>query len=334
MMIKIFRITVVCLVMACLSIAVYAQDNPSAVGMAPILPDNQNKDVSYFDLLMEPGQEQTVYITLMNSSNDDMNILLQLTYATSSIYDTIQYTEMDESKKDITLKHPLTSIASFEKDVYTIGPNSSVKVPIHLKMPDEPLNGVILGGITAKKVSEANVGYENEISISNEYVYIVGMVLRENNEELIPDLIFSPHSTVSFTDKNIAITANLHNPQPIIMKYMNMTMDFHKKGSDKILHTVTKESVMAPNSNMDYVYNWEDPQVRTGDYTMDVSIAFEDQVWKHSYDFTIDSDHAVFFHTPFIEPTPMNIVLLIICVNLLLIVIIMIILFIRRRKRM
>lgn len=334
MMLKILQITAVCLVMACLSTTVYAQDNPAAIGVTPILPDNQNKEVSYFDLLMEPGQEQTVYITLMNSSNDDMNISLQLSYATSSIYDTIQYTEIDESKKDITLKHPLTSIASLEKDVYTVGPNSSIKVPIYLKMPDEPLNGVILGGIIAKKVSETDLGYENEISISNEYVYIVGMVLRENNEKLIPDLIFSPNSTVSFTDKNIAITANLHNPQPIIMKYMNITMDFHKKGADKILHTVAKDSVMAPNSNMDYVYNWYDPQVRAGNYTMDVTITFEDQVWKHSYDFTVDPDHAVFFHTPFVESTPINIALLIICAALLLIVIILIILFIRRRNRM
>lgn len=93
------------------------------ISVNAVLPENQfNKQVSYFYLKMEPGDEQEIELKLGNSSNEDQKVEVTLTPAITNDNGIIVYPD-DVKKVDSSLVHPFTSIATTDKDV-TVPANS------------------------------------------------------------------------------------------------------------------------------------------------------------------------------------------------------------------
>ena len=72
---------------------VQATEN-EAIGysVAPVIPDNQLGDTSsYFDIRVEPNQEQTIQVELRNDSTEDKTVQAQLANATTNINGLVVY---------------------------------------------------------------------------------------------------------------------------------------------------------------------------------------------------------------------------------------------------
>ena len=61
--------------------------------VSPVLPSNQARgDVSYFDLLMNPGQTQTVQVNMSNAGSKTAKIEVSVVSAKTNVNGIVQYT--------------------------------------------------------------------------------------------------------------------------------------------------------------------------------------------------------------------------------------------------
>ncbi|MFD1902641.1 DUF916 domain-containing protein [Enterococcus termitis] len=137
------------------SLVSLAEENKGAAGgfsYEVIQPENQqNKDVGYYDLRVTPGQEQIVQMKLMNSSEKEIKISVNLNGAKTNGNGVIEYSP-NELKRDESLINDFVDIATAPKEV-TLAPKSEQLLDIVLKIPKTPFKGVISGGIELQEVT-------------------------------------------------------------------------------------------------------------------------------------------------------------------------------------
>ncbi|MBZ1509601.1 DUF916 domain-containing protein, partial [Leuconostoc mesenteroides] len=74
---------------------VSAEENNSQVGfsVSPNYNEAQNKESSFFDLLVQPNSKQTISITVTNTSKEDSNYTVKVIQASTNKNGVIDYTD-------------------------------------------------------------------------------------------------------------------------------------------------------------------------------------------------------------------------------------------------
>jgi hypothetical protein len=288
-----------------------------------VLPDNQvDKKVSYFDLLMTPGQAQTVQVKLSNSTDKDVTVEIGGSSATTNVNGAVEYSPTD-IKTDKSLKYNITDFITLPKEV-VLKPKTTQALDVQVTMPEEQFTGVIAGGLTFKQKSSETNSSQNDakgVSIKNEYSFVIALLMRQEPTIVAPNLQLNDIYANQLNYRNV-ISANLQNPT---MGYLNrMNVDAKITGiTDKNTSFVIQKDMMqmAPNTNFDFpipvskqgileenqyseplkpgkyhlsmiVHGQEDPN---GVYTAkdstgkDIKYAYE---WKFEKDFEITGEEA------------------------------------------
>ncbi|GEK33433.1 DUF916 and DUF3324 domain-containing protein [Kurthia sibirica] len=262
-----------------------------------VLPDNQiDKKQSYFDLKMKPGQEQTVYVMLDNATDKKVTVMVSANEAKTNINGTTQY-DKNKIERDSTLNYSLEDIVTVKNKV-VIPPKKKVKLPVHLKMPDKEVKGIILGGLSFQQKeseldqAEKDSAKENGMSIKNRFSYNLAMSLKMTDDQVEPELVLNKVEAQSINARTV-ITANIQNTQPMLMNQLEVNAFITKKGeSEKLFKKNMKEMQMAPNSNFNYQIPLNGEQLEAGTYTADVTAKSMGETWHWKKDFTISSDEA------------------------------------------
>ncbi|MDR2832550.1 MAG: DUF916 and DUF3324 domain-containing protein [Streptococcaceae bacterium] len=216
-----------------------------------ILPKNQaNPDSSYFDLLMTPGQKQTVQVQLGNSSNQEVIVEIASASATTNINGVVEYSPND-IKADARLKFDAAKLITPPKEI-KLPPMKTIVVDIPVQMPNESFKGVIAGGLTFKKKADSTqVSQEKGVSVNNLYQFVVGILMRQEKGDISPDLVMNSVGPGQVNYRNV-INANLQNKA---MGYLNdMKVEAVIQGVDNkaLKYTFANENMkMAPNTNFD-----------------------------------------------------------------------------------
>lgn len=215
---KLYSLIVILLIGSLISPIIGRAEGSMAYSAKANIPENQiNKTLTYFDLKMEPGQEQEITLTVSNSSDKQTTIILSPNIATTNQNGVIDYSQT-KGKLDSTLKTPLSSVISKEQEV-TLAPNETKQVPFTLKMPDKSFNGLLLGGfyVTKKEEAEDSKEAEKNVQIKNNYSYVIGIQLRESLEEVKPQLKMNQIKP-ALLNYRTAVTVNLQNTEATIIK--------------------------------------------------------------------------------------------------------------------
>ncbi|MCU5605714.1 DUF916 and DUF3324 domain-containing protein [Bacillus cereus] len=255
-----------------------------------VIPENQvDKNQTYFDLKMEPGQKQTLQVQMKNDTDKEVE-----TYANTAITNNNGITDYSvvNPEFDTTLKTPFSKIAKVQKET-KIPAKSTVVVNVNIEMPTESYDGVILGGLYFKEKEEEEDKKKSEgVQIKNKYAYAIGVVLRETDAEVKPDMKLNEVKPGQVNARNV-VTANLQNIKPAMLK--NLSVDakvYTEKGKD-ILHETKKENLrMAPNSNFDYAISWDNKALEPGTYRLEMKATDGDQKWEWTKKFTIEGKEA------------------------------------------
>ncbi|EMG29119.1 DUF916 domain-containing protein [Listeria fleischmannii] len=151
-----------------------------------IIPDNQiDKKQGYFDLKMKPLMKQRIQIKVFNSSNHEITVKQNVTYASTNRSGMIDYSNKPLSQADKSLKVPLPTIAKVSDDTVTIPASSASDVWVDIEMPNDSFDGIILGAVEFTQVTDdAKEKKESGLSIENEYSYIVGIQLSETTKKI------------------------------------------------------------------------------------------------------------------------------------------------------
>lgn len=315
----------------------------SNVGVSAVIPDNQiDKDKTFFDLLMQPGQEQELDINLSNSSDEEITVEVTANSAFTNDNGVIDYSPI-KMEPDPTLKYPFSSISETPKEV-VVPAQSKVVAKVKIKMPAESYTGVLAGGIhvTEKDKADKKEDSGGGVQIKNKFVYVVGVQLRteESLEGLKGELALDKKKIIP-TQVNYRnyLGINLQNTQPVYIRDLEVDAKIYRGNSDEVLHqTKTEKMKMAPNSNFNYGVDWENKPFQGGSYKAVVTAKSIDygEEWSWTEEFTIDADLAKKLNDKAVELDKDNTQLIIMIVAglgaLLLVIIILIIVLNNRRQ--
>ncbi|MCM3087527.1 DUF916 and DUF3324 domain-containing protein [Bhargavaea ginsengi] len=313
-------------------IMVVSADEPVGYSVKAELPDNQvNQNVSYFDLRVEPNQEQELKVTIYNHEDQEITVRTAVRNASTNSNGLIVYEEQDEL--DPSLEQPITELVSLEKDEISVPASGSETLTATLKVPGSPFDGVKLGGLHFEKVPEELSNGEG-VQIQNKYAYIIGLQISGNDEEVAPELNLTSIEP-GLVNHRTAVVTNIQNSQPVIVDNLSIEAKVYVEGDSAAIKEKNQENMnMAPNSAMDYVIDWDNEPLQAGNYLLEMTASDGDHEWQWQENFSIsESDEDLNESAVELEDEDTNTVWYIVGIIVLLIIILSLVVYIQKLKR-
>lgn len=265
-------------------------------GVKAILPENQvDKNNSFFDLRMNPSEEQTVEVEVTNVIDKEIELHTFVSAADTNVNGVIDYPQPTaETKYDESLKYPLPTLVSLEETI-KVPAKATIKVPVTIKMPSESYDGMIVGGISfyQKEEEDDQEKQTSGMGVKNKFMYRLGMKLVETDTTVEPDLKLLGVKAGQVNYRN-AVMANLQNPEAEVLNSLKLEAQVFQKGSSTPIFTAGKDNMkVAPNSNFEYPIYLGKKAFKAGKYTLKlVATADNDKKWEFTQDFEITQKEA------------------------------------------
>lgn len=268
-----------------------ANDEPVGYSAKAIIPDNQiDKHQTYFDLLMEPNQKQDIQVEIFNSSNEDIEVSVHITNPTTTRNGLIDYTTID-AEIDETLQTPITDIAAVDDQPVIVPAENSVLVPIHIHMPNELFDGIILGGIYFEKRDNNEDVDGDAVQLTNQYTYVLGLKLSETDTKIEPELALENVHT-GLVNYQPAVITTIRNKNPVIIDNMQLNAIVTDSKGNKINQVSVEDYRMAPNSVIPFAIDWKDDQLKPGTYHVDLHAKIGSKTWNWKDEFEVKPEVA------------------------------------------
>lgn len=260
-------------------------------------PDNQIEKAGYFNLLVTPGQKQTLNVKVINPTSEKITVNVDLNGARTNKNGVVEY-GTNQIEKDASMKFPFEEIAKAKKSL-EIPANRAEILSIELSMPQTEFDGLILGGIQLSKDDSKDKQEKVEGSqIKNKYNYIVGVSLRNNFNEVIPKLALNRVYAEQFNYQN-AIFINYSNVNAQMLENMSIEAQISKKGEGEVLYETKKTNMrMAPNSFINFPVSMEGEKMIAGDYVAKILVQGDGNIREEwTKEFKITKEEADKFNT-------------------------------------
>lgn len=273
---------------------VNGQSQGAGFAIAPVFPENQIGNATYFDLLVQPGQKQDLEMKVVNLEDDTKKIKISPNAAFTNKNGVIEYSNY-EIEKDDTAKYTIKEVISEPQEV-ELQPKEEKNVTFQLSVPEGPFEGQILGGFQAKQVvkeEETESSEDTAFNIKNEYALVLGISLREQEEITIKPELKLKNIKPVLEAGDATIAANIQNTQPVAFGNMKVDAKIYRDGENQVYQErVAENQTMAPNSNYDFMIPIKDETLQAGDYRMKVVAEAGDQKWEMEDTFTVKADEA------------------------------------------
>ena len=283
--------TALILMVAVLCISVFAA---SGFSVSLVLPNNQRPTgSSFFDILVHPGQEQDLIIRIINSSETDADMRVDVITASTSLRGEINYSDRG-GLMDETLQFSLEDLMQWPLEPVNVPAGETVEVPIKLSVPMEPFDGILLGAINiVREVTQEERDAAGAIVNQFGFITAVRLVQSENAENIPADFALGDIEA-KITHHRAAIVAQIRNVQPKFIRGASVSMEIFAQGSRVPIFIDEIESLeMAPNSIFSYSFvDREGRGIQAGDYTAIITLTYEDRTWSWEQDFTITPETA------------------------------------------
>ncbi|MEI5994480.1 DUF916 and DUF3324 domain-containing protein [Candidatus Enterococcus mansonii] len=324
---------IICFIFPMNSYADETKPDTGGFSFEVIQPENQhNKEVTYFDLLMKPGQKQTVQMKMNNSSDEEIKISVKLNSAKTNSNGVIEYGP-SQIKKDASLKYEFTDIVKAPEEV-KIPAKGHILVDFNITMPESTFEGYISGGIQLQQIDGEVKKQTDTGMVVNKFAYLVGMLLSESDtKEIQPDLKLNKVYPELQNFRN-AIFVNFSNVQPVYTEKMTVDAQITKKGSSEVLYETKKSNMrMAPNSMIEFPISMNGEKMTPGDYQAKVLVTtVAGGKWAWDQSFKITNEEADKFNDQdlsLVQDRGINWVLILLIVGGILLVIIVVFVIIR-----
>lgn len=154
-------------------VATTAYADNSALGVDPIFPTTQiDTKTGYYDLNVEPGQEQNLEMTLMNDGDKPMRVHVSANPASTNDNGVIEY-----GKNNITVDKSLTANVGkmiSVPDTVWIPAHGTTQFTAKLRVQKEQFSGIAVGGISFVTDADKGRTQSTGVQINNRYAYDMG----------------------------------------------------------------------------------------------------------------------------------------------------------------
>lgn len=284
-------------IMALFSIFAVSQATAKAESLnfsvSAVQADNQvDKQNTYFDLLVKPGEGQDLTVKIQNSDSSAQKYRISINRAGTNRNGVIDYSTHGV-KPDTSLKNNIETLVPAPTTV-TVPANTTQDYTFHLNVPKNAFSGVLLGGVRVQKVDSSSSKNNKGVSIKNQFAYVIGLQLHSNEDYVAPDMKLLNVKAKQYNARNY-VTANLQNTEPTIMHNLKINAKVNTKGTkDKVMTVSKSDMTMAPNSNFDFPISANGKALKAGKYTLDLTATAEKgrYHWHFTKDFIITDKTA------------------------------------------
>lgn len=273
----------------------YANDEKDESGAAGFVyelqfPENQQREVGYFDLKMQPGQQQTVQILVKNYSDQDIAVNVKLNGAKTNMNGVLEYGPTT-LENDASLKYDFTNIVKAPESI-EIPKESEKMLDFMITMPESSYDGLIVGGIQLQKKEDENKPKQEGTAIINKYAYVVAMVLQETEVKVQSELELNKVVAGQSNYRN-AVFIDASNTKANFLNDLTLEAQIMTLKSDEVLYETKKKSMrMAPNSNIQFPISMGGEKMVPGKYRAHVLATSGERKWEWTEEFSISNEEA------------------------------------------
>jgi len=263
--------------------------------MSIVQPENQfDKDVTYFDILVSPGEKQKLKINVTNTGKSKDTFIVTPTNATTNSSGSVDYSKQKENYiYDKTLKIPFTSLVSGEQKV-EIDAGKTKQLEFDFQAPIKKFDGIILGGFAVNTIDKDEEKEQANVSFINKFQIVKAIIIRSssNNKDEKVDIKLNDVKPTLFNYR-AAIVANVQNTQPVLLGKVNIKVDIKKENSDEIILSEDRKDVeFAPNSNFDFPIMWNNKALEPGKYMLEMKVTANKQNFDFKKGFNISKEDS------------------------------------------
>jgi|GEM_PF-5812942 len=246
--------------------------------VSPGIPSNQmNSNKSSWDILLNPGETQTLYVEITNDTDKELKLKTDVANATTNLRGQVQYSKATSAGSKVNPKVDYTKNVKIDSDI-KVGPKATVKVPVEVTMINESFKGLAAGGVSFYQdpaTIETKPTEKKGMTIKNQYKYILTLIMRQHGQEDIvpPSLTLNKVAAESQFGQTV-VNATFENNQPAYLGDMFMTTNI--TGPQEIKYQ-DNQMMMAPNTTFKYpipttsqATNYQ--PIKAGDYKMNVVV--------------------------------------------------------------
>ena len=256
-------------------------------------PENQLGDGGALNLLLNPGQEQAVTVTINNRNNQEITVLFSLNGARTNGYGGLEHGP-NKFKADKSMAYDLPDLVEIPEEL-VIPAQSEKELTLNIKMPKVPFEGIVTGGIQMIE-KEAASEAAKETGIVNKVAYLFGVTLQMNEKEISPELELQKVYPEQVNFRN-AIFLDIANIAPLKIQGLLLDIEVTKAGETEVLYENKKNNMeMAPNTLMAYPVSLGGEKMIAGKYTANILASAHGKDWKWTEDFTITKEDADLFN--------------------------------------
>lgn len=257
------------------------------------IPSNQiDKSLNYFDLMMKPGEEQDVSVTITNQSDEKETFKLSINNALTTENGEIDYTnhgvEPDES-----LNYSMEKLVTNNRQEVEIKPGETTKVIFRISLPTEKIEGIVLGGIHISKQQKETASNKKNMTIKNTYSYIIGLQIRQETTSVTPEINLTDIKT-SLVNNHLTVVTNLQNSVASLLRKVSIDTKITKKQDSKLLMQTKKENMsIAPNTNFNFLIDGENAEFSSELYTLNMHVSSDQGDWNFTKDFKVKNKQVI-----------------------------------------
>lgn len=266
--------------------------------VTPEFPNSQVEGSnSYFDLNLEPGATESLYLTLQNASDEPIQVQITPHTAYTNVHGVVEYGK-DAEEPDGTLTHSLDEVIE-SPEVIDLAGNETKTIDVALHMPADYFDGFLAGGLRISEVKEETEEAptdEEGVAIKNEFAYVIGVVVSNSRDAVKPDLELLDVFADQLNYRNV-ISATIQNFTPTFVNRMAVEATVQRVGEDDILYEASEEMMqMAPNSHFDFPISLEGDRFVAGEYLLKLKATSGEEEWSWEREFTIETEEARSFN--------------------------------------
>ncbi|MFR0814145.1 MAG: DUF916 and DUF3324 domain-containing protein [Enterococcus casseliflavus] len=271
-----------------------AEETALNTHVTPLFPESQvDESKGYYELLLAPGQKETLQLKVGNSSSEPINVQVTPHTAYTNTLGNVEYGK-DAKEADPTLIHSLDELMT-PSEVITLAGKETKTIDIPLQIPKDAFEGYLAGGLRIAEIKETEESETPEgegVAIKNEFAHVIGVVVSNTGDSVQPELELLDVFADQLNYRNV-ISVTLQNFTPTFVNQLAVEATVKRAGENEVLYEASKEMMqMAPNSNFNFPISLEGDRFRSGNYVLELTAVSGDNEWSWTRDFTIDADDA------------------------------------------
>lgn len=267
------------------------KEEMSGFSVEAIIPDNQiDSKVTYYYLEVSPASHQTVFVKIRNTSNRERTFYVHINSAWTNSNGLIVYTK-NTKELDDSMKFPLHAMVTPTENLITIPAMEEKIVELDINVPNESIEGIIMGGIHIGLYDKEKEASESKgMGVTNSYGYVTGMILTQdkwfpvNGKTEIKLVGIELH----VDNGNKVLEVAILNPNPEIFGGLQMEGKVMRKGSSKEVVEYKQEGVyIAPNTVFPFEISLGKDHIEPGTYVFKGKGISGEKEWIFEEEFTI-----------------------------------------------